>query len=100
MKRRRVVYAPDAATDLDTIYDYIADAAGTTVAAGYEERVRCFCDGLDLGAERGSLRDDIRPGLRVVGFERRIAVAFAVEEDRVVVLRILSGGRDWSSALR
>ena len=100
MKRRRVVYAPDAANDLDSIYDYIAEAGEPAVAARYEERIRRFCEGLDLGAERGSLRDDVRPGLRVIGFERRIAVAFVVQEDRVVVLRILFGGRDWESGLR
>ncbi|GJD36652.1 type II toxin-antitoxin system RelE/ParE family toxin [Methylobacterium aerolatum] len=100
MKRRRVVYTPDAANDLDSLYDYIADTAGPAVAADYEERILRFCAGLGLGAERGSLRDDIRPGLQVIGFERRVAVAFAVEDDRIVILRISSGGRDWSGALR
>ncbi len=64
MKRRRVVYTPDAANDLDSLYDYIADTVGPAVAADYEERILRFCAGLGLGAERGSLRDDIRPGLR------------------------------------
>jgi toxin ParE1/3/4 len=46
-------------------------------------------------SERGRRRDDIRPGLRIIGFERRVTVAFAVEEERVVILRIFYGGRDW-----
>jgi hypothetical protein len=35
-----------------------------------------FCERLEHGSERRTRRDDVRPGLRVVGFERRIAVAF------------------------
>ena len=44
-------------------------------------------------------RDDLRPGLRVVGFERRIAVAFIVEPERVVILRLFYGGANWSDEL-
>jgi plasmid stabilization system protein ParE len=43
-------------------------------------------------------RDDIRPGLRVVGFERRATIAFRVEDDRVTILRIFHGGRDWQGS--
>ncbi len=28
-------------------------------------------------------RDDVRPGLRVVGLERRVSIAFVVEDARV-----------------
>ena len=97
MKRRRVIYASDAAADLEAIYDRIAQASGPVVAARYEQRIREFCDA--IGAERGSLRADIRPNLRVIGFERRVSVAFAVEDDRVVILRLFYGGRDWGGAL-
>ncbi len=100
MKRRQIIYTADAATDLETIYDTVAEAADTVVAAQYDRRLREFCEGLAYGAERGSLRDDIRPHLRVIGFERRISVAFAVEGDRVVILRLFYGSRDWNSALR
>ncbi len=49
--------------------------------------------------ERGTLRDDIRPGLRTVGFERRMTIAFHVESKRVVIDRVLYAGRDIRAAL-
>jgi toxin ParE1/3/4 len=38
---------------------------------------------------------DIRQGLRVVGFERRVKIAFLVDDDRVTILRMFPGGKDW-----
>jgi toxin ParE1/3/4 len=49
--------------------------------------------GLGTLPERGTLRDDLRPGLRTIGFEHRVAIAFRVSTDTVAVLRILYGGR-------
>ena len=88
MRERLVAFAPEARDDLLGIYDWIAGAAGPVVALAYVER-------LAVGSERGSLRADVRPGLRVIGFERRVNVAFVIEEARVVVLRVFRGGRDW-----
>jgi toxin ParE1/3/4 len=50
-----------------------------------------------LAAERGTRRDDIRVGLRVVGFERRVTIAFHVDPKRVTIDRILYGGRELNS---
>lgn len=99
MRRRAVVFAPEARDDLLKLYDWIADEAGQQVALAYVERIEAFCLGFDLAAERGSRRDDIRPGLRIVGFERRMTVAFAVFEHQVTILRLFSQGRDWEKAL-
>lgn len=81
------------------IYDWIARAASPDVAFGYAMRVETFCRKLGIASERGQLRDDIRPGLRIVGFERRLTVAFKVEQDRVVILRLFFGGRDWEAQM-
>lgn len=35
--------------------------------------------------------------MRIVGFEKRVEIAFIVEEHAVVVLRILYGGRNLDS---
>jgi len=49
---------------------------------------------LDVASERGSLRDDIRPYLRVIGFERSASIAFMVADTCVVILRVFYGGQN------
>ena len=99
MRQREVVFSPEAIDDLDRLYDWIASVAGATVALQYIERIEAFCMGLDLASERGVLREDIRPGLRVVGFARRLTVAFSVETDTVTIYRLFYGGQDWEEIL-
>jgi plasmid stabilization system protein ParE len=70
-------------------------SASALRAEQYLGRIRRFLEGLRTFPERGSIRDDVRPGLRVIGFERRIAIAFTVEGDEVVVFRLLYGGRSF-----
>jgi toxin ParE1/3/4 len=96
---RRVVFSPEARDDLLELYDYIAERSGTARAFSYTERIHQYCAGFSLAPERGSKMDDLRPGLRVVGFERRVTIAFHVIHDAVVIDRILYGGRDLGGAL-
>jgi toxin ParE1/3/4 len=91
---RDVVFSPEAQMDLLDLYDYIAPRGGETRALGYVERIQASCVSLGLSPERGTRRDDIRPGLRVTGFERRVTIAFHIGDDHVVIDRILYGGRD------
>ena len=89
-----VVFSPEAGDDLTSLYDYIADHAGAAVALGYIERIEVQCRGLEAFPDRGGPRDDIRPGLRLIGFERRVTIAFHRQDNLVVIDRILYGGRD------
>lgn len=89
--------APEARQDLLDLYHWISEKAGSDVALGYIDRIEEFCQKLEIAPERGTLRNDIRSGLRVIGFERRNSIAFIVEERRVVILRILSGGQNWQN---
>lgn len=95
MKHHAVIFAPEAKADLLALYTRIADAGGEERAFDYIQRIMAFCDAFDVFPERGTRRDDIRPGLRTVGFERRITIAFTVEQERVEFLRFFYGGRDW-----
>jgi toxin ParE1/3/4 len=99
MKRRSVVFAPEAKDDLLRFYEWVAEAAGPGTALQYIERLEAYCLGLDLGSERGHRRDDIRRGLRIVGFERRVTIAFSVDDERVTLLRLFYGGQDWEGSL-
>jgi plasmid stabilization system protein ParE len=40
------------------------------------------------------LRSDILPRLRLVGYRRRATIAFIVQSDAVMILRIFQRGRD------
>lgn len=90
----KVVFSPEAETDLIELYLYIAERAGDTQAMAYVERLERYCKGFEEFPERGTSRDDLFPGLRGVGFERRVSIAFHVHADTVTFDRLLYGGRD------
>ena len=99
MKSRNVEFTHEAQQDLTCLYDWIAETASPVTALSYLERLEKYCRGFDLASERGRARDDIRPGLRIVGFERRVTIAFMVEEARVVILRLFYGGQNWTEII-
>ena len=99
MRQRSIEISDEARQDLFALYGWIAEAGSPQAALAYVERIEVFCNGLGIASERGSLRDDIRPGLRVIGFERSASIAFIVESERVVVLRVFYGGRNWTKIL-
>ena len=100
MKHYEVSFRPRAEADLLALYEYIAEEAGTAIAGAYLERIELACLNLATFPERGTQPDDIRPGLRTIGFERRATITFQVLENEVVILRIFYGGRDWERAFR
>jgi toxin ParE1/3/4 len=96
--RHSVVFSPEARDDLFELYDFIAQRDGAARALGFVERIEVYCLGLADFPKRGSPRDAVRPGLRVVGFGRRTTVAFHVAAKIVTIDRVLYGGRDLGSA--
>ena len=97
---REVVFAPEARDDLLELYDYITGQAGAVRARAYTERVVSYCLGFATFPERGRRRYDLRPGLRIIGFGRRVTIAFHITGDRITIDRVLDGGRDLTRALR
>ena len=93
-----VAYAPEAADDLRRLHDYILERSSVGLAVAYTSRLHRFCQGLGHFPERGSRRDDLAPGLRVVGFERRVTVAFHIDGDRVIIDHLFYGGRSLDHA--
>lgn len=95
----RIRLRPEAVDDLQAIYTYIRDQASPEIARQYVKRITTYLDGFDVFPERGTRRDDLFPGLRIVGFERRVTIAFLVENDEVIVANILYGGRELPEGL-
>jgi len=96
----RVVFAPEAEEQLVHLYRHLAGAASPDVAARYTDAVITYCESLCLFPERGSRRDDVRPGLRITHYARRTVIAFDVSADQVSIIGIFHGGQDYETKLR
>ncbi|WP_315832266.1 type II toxin-antitoxin system RelE/ParE family toxin [Bradyrhizobium prioriisuperbiae] len=96
----KVEYRDEALADLAALYDYIASESSLEIAIGYIRRIQKACMELATFPERGTKRDDILPGLRTIGFERRATIAFRVFKTRVEIVTIAYGGRNFEQALR
>lgn len=94
----RVLFSEEGESDLLDLYDYIAEHDGEERAIRFIRRIEECCLSLETFPMRGRLRDDVRPGLRMLGMERRVTIAFEIESDQVTVVRILYGGRDLDRA--
>jgi toxin ParE1/3/4 len=97
--RVRVVFTPRAERQIGALYDYIADADGEVRADKFVGRIVEFCLGLVTFPGRGAARDDVLPGLRIAGVDRRVTVAFMVLTDDVVIEGVFYGGQDWRGVL-
>ena len=90
-----VIYKAKANQDLNDIFTFILTQGGSADRAfNFVERIRAFCDSFASFPYRGTKRDDLRSGLRFTGFERRVAIAFTIENDLIVIIRIFYAGRD------
>lgn len=99
MKTYRVILSPRALRQLAALEAYIEQEAGPVIARNYRQEIVAHCRELDYFPSRGSLRDDLRPGLRTMVHRRRVTIAFEVEDDVVVIVAIVGRGRDVRSAL-
>ena len=94
-----VIFAPEAQADLLSLYDYIDKHSGPTRAHDYIGRVAAYCLSFGTFPDRGTRRNDLRPGLRVIGFERRVTIAFHVTVSAITIDRIFYRGRNWEGQI-
>jgi len=96
----RVVFTPEAEEQLTALYRYIAEAASPDIAARYTDAIVSYCESLRTFPRRGTLRDDVRPGLRVTHYKKRAVIAFAVDADLVSIIGVFYGGQNYENLLQ
>ena len=103
MKKYSVVFTPDAESNMDGIYDYIALNKGLPdVAISYIRKLRDACYKLEHFPIRGRDRGDIRKGLRIIALDKSAVAAFEVDENiqLVTILGVFCGGQDYETIVR
>lgn len=96
----RVVFSPEAQEQLVALYGYIANAASADIAARYTEAIVSYCESLRTFPHRGTMRDDVRPGLRITNYKKRAVIAFEVDAEQVSILGVFYGGQDFETLLQ
>lgn len=94
-----VNFTPEAQQQLDELEAHIAEVGSPIAAARYVDSILDHCENLQAFPHRGTRRDDLRPGLRTLGFRRRVTILFEVTDDTVNVIGIYYGGQDYEATL-
>lgn len=89
-----VGFDASARADIKSLYRYILANAGEHVADAYVDKLMDYCAGFETFPERGIRREDISPGLRLVGYRRQATIAFRISGHTVTIVRIFYGGRN------
>ncbi|AWI89618.1 type II toxin-antitoxin system RelE/ParE family toxin [Methylobacterium sp. DM1] len=101
MKRLKVVYRAEADADLLQIYRWVYEASlSPEIAERFLDRLMERCGRIGDAPHGGRPRDDLEPGLRTVPFEHSAVIAYRVEADRVRIVNVFYGGRDFETLYR
>lgn len=95
-----VIFTPEAQEQLAALYRYIAIAASPETAERYTNAIVTYCESLHTFPNRGTRRDDVRPGLRITNYKKRAVIAFAVDAKLVSIIGVYYGGQDYEAALQ
>lgn len=93
-------FHPESEAQLTELYRYIAAASSPEVAARYTDSMVTYCESLESFPHRGIQRDDIRPGLRITSYRKRVVIAFEVDADQVAILGVFYGGQDYETSFQ
>ena len=63
-------------------------------------RVHAACMALELFPGRGALRPELGEHVRLLGFERRVSIAYCVDGEAVEILGVFYAGRDAEELMR
>ncbi|CAG2159201.1 type II toxin-antitoxin system RelE/ParE family toxin [Cupriavidus numazuensis] len=100
MSACQVVFTPEFEEQLAELFHYIAEEAGSpVVAARYTDAIVSYCESLGAFPYRGTMRNDLQPGLRITHYKGRAMIAFVVEEGRVLITGLFYGGQDYEGIL-
>lgn len=91
----RLIFTPESRRDLKSLKRYIKRESSLSIATNYVLSLQRFCETLQYAPHRGEERPHMQPGLRTIGFKRRVSVIFEVSDsDQTVrIVRILYAGR-------
>ncbi len=66
----------------------------------YVDAIIGYCETLRISPHRGTVRDDVRPGLRITNYKKSAVIAFFVDGEQVSIIGVFYGGQNYEPTLR
>ena len=92
----KIAFRPLARSDLQEIGDLIARDSPANASA-FVRRLRLKVARLADLPERGRVRPEFGANVRSISFEGRVTIPYLVEDQTIVILRVLYAGRDFEA---
>jgi toxin ParE1/3/4 len=89
----QVIFSPAARKHIEELEEYLAERFYPGNVEKFIKRLTQACLSLAFAPHRGTRREDLRTGMRTIGFERRVTIYFKLMEDQVIIMGLLYGGR-------
>ncbi len=100
MRNFPVIIQDSAKRDVANIRLYLEIQIGSrSIARNIAKRIVKRALRIGLIPFGGRPRDDLSLGLRTVPFEDKAVIAYRVEKNRVLIVRVFYAGRDWEAVL-
>jgi toxin ParE1/3/4 len=101
MRRLPVRFREEAIADLEEVIVYLAEqGADVAVIRGFINRIRRQCEKVGDAPEGYPAREDLGPGIRIVPFERSAVIAYRIEQEKVEIVNVFYGGRDYEALMK
>jgi len=95
----KLVLSELAKGQLEALYYYIAEDSSGDIARSYIKDIVAYCNNLCIFPLRGTIRDDLRPGVRITSYRKRVVIAFEIQGDDIIVVGVFYGGQDYETLL-
>lgn len=100
MSQYAVIFTPEAQEQLAALYRYIAASVSSDIAERYTSSIIAYCESLQDFPNRGICHDNVRLGLRITNYKKRVVIAFTVDTKWVSIIGVFYGGQDYETALQ
>ncbi len=96
MKSFEVKLTDEALSDVEDLYNYIADELLNPDAAyRIMRKILDACAKLDIFPERGVTRQFLGENYRILPIDRQFTIIYSISEPNVIIKRIFYGKRDF-----
>ena len=97
MKKYKILRHPEVERDVFDILDLVAEYSGAETALRKLAEIEATVHSLADTPHKGTIRDEIAPGLRAIPAGRKGVVCFVVDDElkEVRIVAIGYAGREW-----